>query len=111
MESNQLNDLLNRVREVESIIRNSDYVDRTSHQKLIDELHDIQKEVVQLDKNYAVDKTKNEQLFKMFNDLSKELEDFKKSIDTDNDSKKELGEKILLGLLSSIIAFVIGKFT
>ena len=108
MENNQLNDLLDRVREVESILRNSDYVDRKSHQKLID---DIQKEVVKLDKNYAVDKTKNEQLFKMFNDLSKELEEFKKSIDTDNDSKKELGEKILLGLLSSIIAFVIGKFT
>ncbi|WNM51194.1 hypothetical protein Alsa4_CDS0064 [Staphylococcus phage Alsa_4] len=48
LESNQLNDLLDRVREVESILRNSDYVDRKSHQKLIDELHDIQKKWLNL---------------------------------------------------------------
>ena len=111
METNQIKDLLYRIRKLEEVIQNNDYVKQEKYDILSKELDGIEKQLTELDKTYAVDKVRNKQLFETVNSLSQELENFKKSIKDDNNSKKEMGEKILLILLGSIVTFIMGRFS
>ena len=110
MEANQVKDLLYRIRKLEEVVQNNNYVKQEKYDILSNELGEIEKQLANLDKIYAVDKESNKQLFKTVNDLSTELDAFKKSIKDDSNSKKEMGEKILLIILGSIVTFIMGKF-
>lgn len=111
LETNQIKDLLYRIRKLEEVIQDNDYVKQEKYDILSKELDGIEKQLTELDKTYAVDKVRNKQLFETVNSLSQELENFKKSIKDDNNSKKEMGEKILLILLGSIVTFIMGRFS
>lgn len=110
MENNHINDILKRINRIENLIQNNDYIKQDEFNKLSEQLHELTKQITNIDKDYAVDKVRNTNTLEMVNALSKNLDKLEQEMKDNDVGKKERLDKYIVPIVSSVLAFILGKF-
>ena len=110
LEDNHIKDILKRIDRIENLLQNNDYIKQDEFNNISNQLQELARQVTNVDKEYAVDKVRNANTLELVNTLSTNLDVLRQEIKDNDVGKKERLDKYVVPIVSSVLAFVLGKF-
>ncbi|BEU75226.1 hemolysin [Staphylococcus phage phiRNIID] len=107
----ELKNLVGQVDKIKYKIQDGSYIDKNTYKELENEVDELRKMVVSLDKEVAVNSEKQSSIYIQLDRLDEKIKDLTNNTVVKDTRKKDTTEKVLLLVLGSIITFIFNKFS
>ncbi|ARQ95819.1 hypothetical protein qdsa001_63 [Staphylococcus phage qdsa001] len=109
--SEELKNLVGQVDKIKDKIQDGSYIDKNTYKELENEVDELRKMVVSLDKEVAVNSEKQSSIYIQLDRLDEKIKELTNNTVVKDTRKKDTTEKVLLLVLGSIITFIFNKFS
>ncbi|AFO70752.1 hypothetical protein BH792_gp004 [Staphylococcus phage Stau2] len=107
----ELKNLVGQVDKIKDKIQDGSYIDKNTYKELENEVDELRKMVVSLDKEVAVNSEKQSSIYIQLDRLDEKIKELTNNTVVKDTRKKDTTEKVLLLVLGSIITFIFNKFS
>lgn len=107
----ELKNLVGQVDKIKDKIQDGSYIDKNTYKELENEVGELRKMVVSLDKEVAVNSEKQSSIYIQLDRLDEKIKELTNNTVVKDTRKKDTTEKVLLLVLGSIITFIFNKFS